>query len=611
MNTVYPERMTSLPQWVVSGDDKIPLDPKTRRRADTTNPATWSDFATARQVAAQHRLNLGFVFTKASRIVGTDLDKCRNAETGVIEPWALAIVQRLNSLTEISFSGTGLHIFAESDELPEGGRKKGRIEMYDSGRHFLMTGNILPGYETLADRTDELKRMHAEVFTKPEPTKPARPTAPSAPLNRDTETILDDVRKTAKGRQLLSGDMSSYPSQSEADQALCNLYVAAGASRSQADDLFRRSALFREKWDQRRGDRTYGEKTLDKAFDGSVRLWNTFAAMPTYTVQSDTFADDDSDPCSQTKRENLRLRAELDQMRAERDELQKTIDRLRVRIHIADQRLATYQNPGLGSAKAVASGLIQIFAAETPAKPESDAGYRVPLGKLADITGLSEDACSRQIKQLAKYTLPDSDTPIIHYNVASVGGLDRETGELIAPHKEMWLGPGVDVKEFANVVSTLKPAEKPKWGGITNEGTCADHPHDGVIQRVRYQKTVSYECSVCNHVLREETSPVASKRSTAKHLTRIPTPHDAAQQEETDLDFVPMPQDANSINTLPTAPVADNYVGKMRHRAEPQTRPLFPKPTAEEHAAGLAVWSQGMKPTPLDQYTDVANGAKP
>ncbi len=309
----------------------------------------------------------------------------------------------------------------------------------------------------------------------------------------------------------------------------------------------------------------------------------------------------DDDPCASIKHDTIRLRAQLDQVTAERDDQTKTIDTLRVRIQLADQRLATYQNPGLGSAKAVASGLIQILAAETPAKPDALAGYRVPLRDLSKITGLSEDACSRQVKQLAKYTLPDSETPVIHYNVANVGGLDRETGELIAPHKEMWLGPGVNVKEFAQVVSTLKPAEKPKWGGITNEGTCVDHPHDGVIQRVRYQKTVSYECSVCNHVLREETSPVASKRSSAKHMTRIPTPHDAAQQEETDLDFVPMPQDANSINAIPTVPVADTYVGKMRHRAEPQTRLLFPKPTDEEHAAGLAVWSQGMKPTPLDQ----------
>ena len=274
MTSTYPERLTSLPQWVVSGNDKIPLDPKALRRADTTNPATWADYVTARQVADQHGLNLGLVFTKASGIVGVDLDHCRNPETGVIEPWALAIVRRLNTLTEISFSGTGLHILVEG-ELPEGGRKKGRIEMYDSGRHFVMTGTILPGYDTLAERTDEITTLHQEVFAKPEPPKRDQP---SAPLTLDTESVLQRVRSCDKGRRLHeSGDWKGcgYPSQSEADQALCNVYVATGADRSQADDLFRGSALFRDKWDQRRGEKTYGEKTLDRAFDGTVPLWNT------------------------------------------------------------------------------------------------------------------------------------------------------------------------------------------------------------------------------------------------------------------------------------------------------------------------------------------------
>jgi len=146
MNDRYPDQMVSLHQWVVCGADKIPLDPKSLRRADTTKSTTWSDYVTAARVAELHHLNLGFVFTKAAGIVGIDLDKCRNPETGEIAPWALTIVQSLNSLAEISRSETGLHLLAESDELPEGGRKRGQIEMYDSARFFVMTGNILPGY---------------------------------------------------------------------------------------------------------------------------------------------------------------------------------------------------------------------------------------------------------------------------------------------------------------------------------------------------------------------------------------------------------------------------------------------------------------------------------
>ena len=67
--------------------------------------------------------------------VGIDLDKCRNAESGVIELWAKEIIEKLNSYTEISPSGTGIHIWVKG-AIPKTGRRKGRIEIYDSGRDY-------------------------------------------------------------------------------------------------------------------------------------------------------------------------------------------------------------------------------------------------------------------------------------------------------------------------------------------------------------------------------------------------------------------------------------------------------------------------------------------
>jgi len=48
-------------------------------------------------------------------------------------------VERLNSYTEKSPSGTGIHIFIKA-KLPPGGRKKGDFECYESGRYLTMTG---------------------------------------------------------------------------------------------------------------------------------------------------------------------------------------------------------------------------------------------------------------------------------------------------------------------------------------------------------------------------------------------------------------------------------------------------------------------------------------
>jgi putative DNA primase/helicase len=59
-------------------------------------------------------------------IVGVDLDKCRSLETGKIEDGALEIVQELKISTEVSPSGTGLHVFVQGHLTP-GSRRKGQV----------------------------------------------------------------------------------------------------------------------------------------------------------------------------------------------------------------------------------------------------------------------------------------------------------------------------------------------------------------------------------------------------------------------------------------------------------------------------------------------------
>ena len=87
---------------------------------------------------------IGFVFTPEDDLCGVDLDGCLDPETGEIEPWAWEIIEELDSYTEISPSGTGVHILVRG-ELPEGRNRKGRFETYDRGRYFTVTGKHLAG----------------------------------------------------------------------------------------------------------------------------------------------------------------------------------------------------------------------------------------------------------------------------------------------------------------------------------------------------------------------------------------------------------------------------------------------------------------------------------
>ncbi|MGC8485227.1 MAG: helix-turn-helix domain-containing protein, partial [Candidatus Baltobacteraceae bacterium] len=77
--------------------------------------------------------------------------------------------------------------------------------------------------------------------------------------------IMFDAKDGARSRAIFEGDVLTYPSQSEADLALCGkLRFYSRGDAAQIDRLFRRSGLMRAKWDERRGPETYGAITITK-----------------------------------------------------------------------------------------------------------------------------------------------------------------------------------------------------------------------------------------------------------------------------------------------------------------------------------------------------------
>jgi len=152
------QELAKLRQWVCwkmelspkGKPTKVPYHP-TRRKADgtpskaqSTNPKTWSDHEDVLKAAYIDGLfdGIGFVFSADDPYVGVDLDKCRTLDGGLTS-FALESNEALASYTEISPSGTGLHIICRGS-LPAA-MKTDRIEMYDRGRFFCFTGQQLEG----------------------------------------------------------------------------------------------------------------------------------------------------------------------------------------------------------------------------------------------------------------------------------------------------------------------------------------------------------------------------------------------------------------------------------------------------------------------------------
>src|SRR5699024_2621495 len=78
----------------------------------------------------------------------------------------------MGSYSEISPSGNGIHIIAKG-ELPKGGRRKGKIEVYDSGRFFTVTGNQLGDYHFIVDDSDygKINYLHNKYIKSSEPSQ--------------------------------------------------------------------------------------------------------------------------------------------------------------------------------------------------------------------------------------------------------------------------------------------------------------------------------------------------------------------------------------------------------------------------------------------------------
>jgi len=120
--------------------DKVPYSARSGRRASSTDLLTWSTFQEALEAYGNGEYaGLGFVFSSADPYTGIDLDDCVGGG-GEIALWAMEIVRYFDSYTELSATGSGLHIIVRGN-VPN--RRKSEVEVYSSKRFFTVTGHVV------------------------------------------------------------------------------------------------------------------------------------------------------------------------------------------------------------------------------------------------------------------------------------------------------------------------------------------------------------------------------------------------------------------------------------------------------------------------------------
>ncbi|MFD1570273.1 MULTISPECIES: hypothetical protein [Haloferacaceae] len=296
---------------------------------------------------------VGFVFTEDDDLVGIDLDKCRDAETGEWEDWALEVMDEMDGFIEISPSGTGAHIILEG-EIPGDRRRKGNIEIYEDGRYFTVTGNVVSSdgqpldtdeEATLNSNQEGLTNVYTEYLLDGEdeddedddsseniqitPPSGERPNLANLGYDRDVDIpfslgpttedltayeqeLLTDAKKADNGygfTLLWRGHWEEFfsfsddhnktgYSQSEADMVFCNkLAFWCSGDPVLIDRIFRASGLMREKWNEEHysDGTTYGERTIEKAIIRVDTHYDDDRHDEVQTRSDDDSADQDKD----------------------------------------------------------------------------------------------------------------------------------------------------------------------------------------------------------------------------------------------------------------------------------------------------------------------------
>ena len=213
---ILPQQLSKLKpmaQWVnyariwnpkkhdgTGGYDKPPINPHTLRDAKTTDPATWATFDQAaanigktathwdpkarKEVTAEVE---GAGLVLAGGFCGVDFDDVID-DNGNIPEFVAEILDRLNTYTEISPSGRGLHCLLYCPDLLEAGENFGgqfffnrqgaivpndraecEVEIYfytNGGRYLTVTGNIYRDRGANAKKGRFLRALYDECRDK-------------------------------------------------------------------------------------------------------------------------------------------------------------------------------------------------------------------------------------------------------------------------------------------------------------------------------------------------------------------------------------------------------------------------------------------------------------
>ena len=266
-----PLEMQALSQWVCwkyedRGDTKptkVPYTATTNTLASVSKPETWLDFKSCVSMLPRYD-GLGFVLQKNDPYTIVDLDHTEN-KSHIVQQ--VQISQTLDSYSEISPSGKGLHIVVKAKLTS--GKRRGPFEFYSDKRFMTCTGNVYVN-KPIAFAQIKIESILQDLGLVQIESCPSNIDEPQT--NEDF-AIYEIASRASNGQKFLSlwnGDAETFHfgDQSRADFAIIDILAFYTKCRAQIKRMFLMCGLGKRPKAKRED---YVNNMIDRSFDNIVQ----------------------------------------------------------------------------------------------------------------------------------------------------------------------------------------------------------------------------------------------------------------------------------------------------------------------------------------------------
>jgi hypothetical protein len=256
--------------------------------ASVSNSDTWSTYDEVKGNENKDA-GVGIIFTSDKLLLGIDLDHCLDSDGNIIDRNLAYFVLFSDTYTEISPSGTGLHLyFLLNEPLELIANRKDNIEIYTSGRYFTVTEKLYskdsPVRTISKEEALSLIKGLGYPWNKDDQKKEEKISNRRLPDNE----VIDRMFSSKNGdkiKSLFEGHIEEYNNDdSLADMTLCaHLVYWTNCDKDQIDRIWLSSPLGRRDKTMNRGE--YRGMTIKKAIDYHAELYKFEGIKNTFNLK--------------------------------------------------------------------------------------------------------------------------------------------------------------------------------------------------------------------------------------------------------------------------------------------------------------------------------------